>query len=328
MRRHDGTAGSKGTKLAFGCAALAGLYAPLAEEDALNVLQAAWSAGIRRFDTAPFYGHGLSERRVGDFLRHPPRDSFELSTKVGRLLSPVSAQTSDAGAPASDIVFDYTRDGFRRSLEASFQRLGVSRADILYVHDIGRFAHGAENAGHLKDLLTSGIPYLEELKAQDEICGWGLGVNEVEVCLQVMQEFTPDEILLAGRYTLLDRTAEAELLPLCQSRGTRLVIGGVFNSGILATGPEQGAHFDYAPAGAEIRARVGAMEAACARHGLTLAEAALNFPAAHPAVSHILIGTGKVTSLQRNLAQFGKSLPQALLDEIAPHVLTTQRLDG
>lgn len=315
-------------KLSFGCAALAGLYAPLARATALETLSAAWGAGLRRFDTAPFYGRGLSERRVGDFLRDQPRDDFVLSSKVGRVLTPKGTDFSPRGDLPFDVRFDYTRDGFQRSLEDSFQRLGMTRVDIVYVHDIGRFAHGAANEAHLRDLLESGIPYLEELKAAGSIRGWGLGVNEVEVCLEVMDHFTPDEILLAGRYTLLDRTAEAELLPLCLERGTKLVIGGVFNSGILATGSTGGAHFDYMPADQDICMRVDEIEAACVRHGLTLAQAALNFAASHRTVSHVLIGTSKVSSLKRNLDQFGATLPPTLLQEIAPFVLRQQTLAG
>jgi len=321
-----GVVSSHSAELAFGCAALAGLYAPLVREAALATLEAAWDAGLRRFDTAPFYGRGLSERRVGDFLRDKPRNDFVLSTKVGRLLTPVATQPDAHGALPFDVRYDYTRYGFERSLEDSYHRLGMSTVDIVYVHDIGRFAHGVSNNAHLQDLLESGIPYLESLKSAGVIRGWGLGVNEVEVCLSVMAHFTPDEILLAGRYTLLDRTAEPVLLPLCLARGTKLVIGGVFNSGILATGAKGEAHFDYMPANQDICDRVDAIEAVCARHGLTLAQAALNFAAAHAGVSHILIGTGKVSSLQRNLDQFGAPLPSAFLDEIAPYVLHSQTL--
>ncbi|RYH04268.1 aldo/keto reductase [Salipiger sp. IMCC34102] len=314
--------------LAFGCAAVAGLYGELTRADGIAVLEAAWDSGLRRFDTAPFYGRGLSERRVGDVLRDKPRETFTLSTKVGRLLSPADKATREDGALPFHVHFDYSDTAIARSFEDSLQRLGMASIDYLYVHDIGRFAHGDANGPHLENLLSSGIPFLEGLKAQGIIRGWGLGVNEVETCLQVMEATTPDEILLAGRYTLLDRTAEESLLPLCLERGTRLVIGGVFNSGILATGASAQAHFDYGPASDDIRARVDAIEAICTRYGIPMAQAALSFPAAHPAVSHVLIGTGKVSSLRRNLDQFGARLPPGLLDEIAPHVLRTQTLRG
>lgn len=309
--------------LAFGCAAIAGLYAPLPEAEARDTLEAAWQAGLRRYDTAPFYGLGLSERRVGDFLRDKPPGSFTLSTKVGRLLRPLGRDVaSEPGRMRFDVVYDYSRDGILRSVEASHARLGLDTLDILYIHDIGRFAHPpAENDRHMRALLGSGLRALMDLKAEGVIRGWGLGVNEAEVCLQVMDHATPDEILLAGRYTLLDRTAEAHLLPRCVGQGVRLVIGGVFNSGILATGPVSGAHFDYAPASTGILGRVAAMAEVTARHGLTLAEAALNYPAGHPAVSHVLIGTGRRSSLQRNLAQFGTPLPEAMLAELEPFVL-------
>ncbi|MBB4122624.1 aldo/keto reductase [Martelella radicis] len=311
-------------QIAFGCAALAGLYAPVSADEAHDVLAAAWDAGIRRFDTAPFYGLGLSERRVGDFLRSRPRADFTLSSKVGRLLEPLKGDVPDPplGHLRNGVRYDYSHDGILRSHEKSLARLGLDRIDILYVHDIGEFAHGPEaNARHMKDLTGSGLKALERLKSEGAIDGFGLGVNETEVCLELMKHAHFDEILLAGRYTLLDRSAEAALLPRAQTAGTRLVIGGVFNSGILATGPGPDAHFNYEPATPEIKEKVAAIAEIAGRYGLALPEAAINFPADHPCVSHILIGTGKRSSLMRNLKQFGRALPQELLNEIKPFTI-------
>ncbi|MAM12430.1 MAG: pyridoxal 4-dehydrogenase [Rhizobiaceae bacterium] len=308
-------------RIAFGCAAIAGLYEPVSKDDSRDVLEAAWEAGIRRFDTAPFYGLGLSEQRVGDFLREKARASFTLSSKVGRLLEPLDDDMPDPplGHLRNSVRFDYSHDGIMRSFEQSLARLGMERIDILYVHDIGEFAHAPEeNARHMRDLIGSGLRALERLKAEGVIGGFGLGVNETAVCLELMDHVRFDEILLAGRYTLLDRSAEAALLPCAEAAGTRLVIGGAFNSGILATGPGPDAHFNYEPASPEIQEKVAAIAAIAGRHGLALPEAAINFPAAHPTVSHILIGTGKRKSLMRNLEQFGTALPQEFLDEVQP----------
>ncbi len=253
------------TEYSFGTAGLGGLYRECTGEAAMATLDAAWEAGIRYFDTAPFYGLGLAERRVGDFLRDKPRDSFVLSTKVGRLLHPVPEnQVPDYSyvKPLNfDVTYDYGYDAIMRSVEMSYARLGLNRIDILYVHDIGGYTHGAaKNAVYLRQLLDSGLKALEELKSSGVISAYGLGVNEVPVCLDVMRQADIDCILLAGRYTLLDRSAVAELLPLCAKKDTSLVVGGVFNSGILATGPVEGAHFDYMPATGEVRAKVAAME--------------------------------------------------------------------
>ena len=230
----------------------------------VSTLQAAWDSGIRYFDVAPWYGFGLGERRVGDFLREQPDDSYVLSTKVGRLMHPVPTDKVPNYGYIDplpfDATYDYSYDGIMRSVEFSYARLGLNRIDILYVHDIGSYTHGrALNEHYLGQLLGSGLKALEELKSSGTIKAYGLGVNEVPVCLDVMHAADIDCILMAGRYTLLDRSAVAELLPLCEKKGTSLVVGGVFNSGILATGPVPGAHFDYLPATPQILAKVGAM---------------------------------------------------------------------
>lgn len=314
----------KRARIAFGCAALAGLYAPVQADDARDVLEAAWNSGIRRFDTAPFYGLGLSESRLGEFLGGKPRDAFTLSSKVGRLLEPLDEDAPDPplGHLRHAVRFDYSYDGILRSFEQSLERLGLDRIDILYIHDIGVFAHGREeNARHMEDLTGSGLAALERLKQEGAIKGYGLGVNETAVCLDLMQHAVFDEILLAGRYTLLDRSAENGLLARAEAAGTRLVIGGVFNSGILAVGPGPEAYFNYEPAGPDIQEKVTAIAEIAERYGLALPEAAINFPADHPCVSHILIGTGKRSSLMRNLEQFGRTLPRDFLTEILPFTI-------
>lgn len=292
------------TKIAFGCSAIGNLYRKIEEDAAIAVLQHAWDSGIRYFDTAPHYGRGLSEMRTGGFLKRQARDSYAISTKVGRLLSPGATLAEADGfinpLPMS-VRYDYSGDGIEASFEQSCERLGTDHIDILYVHDIGRLTHGDAAEGHMRDLLTTGFDRLQTLKARGRIGAFGLGVNENAVCLEVMDQVDLDVILLAGRLTLLDRSAEAQLVPACVKASTSLVLGGIFNSGILATGPVPGALFDYEPASDDVLAKVGALETRARSVGVPLATAALRFAADHPAVASVLLGTAQTRSLQRNL---------------------------
>jgi len=314
------------TELGFGCAALANLFGPVSRDTAMATLQTAWDGGMRYFDTAPFYGHGISERRAGDFLQVKDRDSFVLSSKVGKLLHPVPL----AEVPFHGFVdplpfavdFDYSRDAILRSFEFSLARLGLNRIDLLYVHDLERAALGASYDGHFRTFMESGWKALDELKSAGAIAGWGLGSNEVPAILAIMRRVKIDALLLAGRYTLLDRTAVAELMPLCVAQGVGVVIGGVFNSGILATGPVPGAHFDYAPPSADIVARVTAMQAHAAAQGVSLAGAALQFALQHPAVASVLIGSAKPSSMMRNFRLIEPALPAAIWPGFEPFALT------
>lgn len=306
-----GQTGLNVTEIGFGGAAIAGLYAAVTRDAAMATMQAAWDAGMRFFDTAPYYGQGLSERRMGDFLQG--RSGYVLSTKVGRLLHPVPAdQTPDngfVGALPFRIERDYSYDGVMRSHDYSLARLGLGRVDILFVHDLEPRGLGAAYAGHLARFLDGGLRALEDLKSQGAIAGWGLGVNEVAAVLNVMDRARMDCLLLAGRHTLLDRTGAAEVMPRCLAAGTGVVIGGVYNSGILATGPVPGAHFDYGPPGADILARVTRLQATAAAQGTTLAAAALQFALQHPAVGSVLIGSARPASMRRTAG---------LLDQPAP----------
>ncbi len=313
--RRIGNTALEVTEISLGGAALGGLYRAVPRESAEATVAAAWDAGIRYFDTAPFYGFGLSERRMGDVLRDKPRDSYVLSTKVGRLLRPVPEDQVPDYSYVEPLPFtvdyDYSYDGIMRSFEFSFARLGLNRIDILFVHDIGVYTHGEEaSRKHFRDLMDTGLKALDQLKSEGSIAAFGLGVNEVQVCLDVMSRAAIDCILLAGRYTLLDRDASRELLPLCARTNTSLVIGGVFNSGILATGPAPGAHFDYGPASQDVLDRVGRMEEIAAKHDIPLATAAMQFPLNDPNVATVLIGTAKPSSLQRNLDVLARPVPQ------------------
>ena len=284
--------------VALGGAPLGNLYRPLPDAEAIAVVRRAWDAGIRYFDTAPHYGNGLSERRMGAALADVPRQSFLLSTKVGRLLQAdaraPSAQHGYVDVPAFVQAYDYSRAGILRSLEDSRQRLGFDRIDLVYVHDLDRATHGADFERHFRALLDSGLPALAEIKRAGHIGGYGIGVNGVAICLDVLQHADLDAILLAGRYTLADQSALPDLLPSCDRRGVALVVGGPFNSGILATGARprdgQAPYFDYAPAPPEIVSHVAAIEAVCEGHGVPLRAAALQFPAAHPAVAIVVAG--------------------------------------
>ncbi|EJN02202.1 aldo/keto reductase [Phyllobacterium sp. YR531] len=319
--RKIGTTPLTVTQFGFGGAAIGGLYKECPRDDAVAALQSAWDAGLRYFDTAPFYGFGLSERRTGDFLRSKPRDSYVLSTKVGRLLRPVPDDQVPDHSYVNPLPFtvdyDYSYDGIMRSFEFSFARLGLNRIDILYVHDIGSYTHGRErNAVFQRQLLDTGMKALEELKASGAISAYGLGVNEVEVCMDVIAHSHIDCILLAGRYSLLDRSAERGLLNECSSRKISLVIGGVFNSGILATGPVPGAHFDYGPASDDVLKRVQSMEALAKAHSIPLAAAALQFPLRKQSVANVLIGTAKAASLTRNMGLLNITIPEEFFTEV------------
>lgn len=324
--RRVGSTGLEITEVSFGGAAVGGLYRACPRETAIQTLQVAWDAGLRYFDTAPFYGFGLSERRFGDFLRDKPRDSYVLSTKVGRLLRPVPEDRIPDHSYVDPLPFapdyDYSYDGIMRSVEFSYARLGLNRIDILFVHDIGVYTHGVEKTKlHFRQFMDGGLKALEELKSSRVISAYGLGVNEVQICLDVLRQAPLDCILLASRYSLLDRTAEAELLPLCRQRQTSLIIGGVFNSGILATGPVPGAHFDYLPATEDILDRVGAMEKIAAEGGYPLAAAAFQFPLHEPVVASVLTGTAKPANLERNLQLLDIEVPETEFAKYAPYTV-------
>lgn len=306
-------------RLAFGCSSLGGLYAPMSDSAATELLQTAWDAGIRYFDTAPHYGNGMSEQRLGQFLRG--RDGYVLSTKVGRVLTPArNPATVVSGFHSSlpfDQHFDYSYDGIMQSVEDSLNRLGLPSVDILYVHDIGDPDVGVDAPRHIDAFTSGGHRALSELKADGVVKAIGLGVNTVQICEDLIGEVEIDLILLAGRYTLLDQSAAAKLIPRCRKHDIGIVIGGVFNSGILATGAVDGAHYDYAPAGPEILARVRKIERICRKHSIPLAAAALQFPARNPAVVSTLLGTSKPASLRRNMDLSDMQIPPAFWSDLA-----------
>ncbi|KEO58348.1 aldo/keto reductase [Thioclava indica] len=312
--RQIGSTNVRVSEISFGCSSIGNLYREIDEADAQAVLQAAWDAGIRYFDTAPHYGRGLSEMRLGRFLSGRP--DCVLSSKVGRVLSPAAAPIARADGfinPAqNDVRYDYSGDGIEESFEQSCARLGRSHIDILYVHDLGADTHGAANVAHMEAFFGSGYERLVALKEAGRIGAFGLGVNESQVCLDVMDHGPVDAILLAGRLTLLDRSAEAALVPRCIDAGTSLVLGGIFNSGILATGPVEGATYDYGPAPQDVLDKVAGLQARAARFGVPLATAALQFGLHHKAAASVLLGTAKPSSLMRNLEAAFQELPAGI----------------
>jgi D-threo-aldose 1-dehydrogenase len=318
-----GRTGLAVTELGFGGAPLGNLFRPLPDEAARATLAAARAAGFGYFDTAPFYGFGLSERRMGDALRG---GDFVVSSKVGRLLEPVHG-TIDATQPRHGYatpmpfapVFDYSYDAVMRSHEESLQRLGLARIDILYIHDIGGMTHGAENAFHMAELTSGGgLKALEELRAAGAIAGFGMGVNEVAACLEVMDHARLDAILLAGRYTLLEQTPLDDLFPRCAAAGTAIVIGGPFNSGILATGVKSGAAatFDYEAAPRTVIEKVAAIEAVCDTHGVPLPAAALQFPLAHPLVASVIPGLDSPQRVEQAMKLHDTPIASALWSDL------------
>jgi D-threo-aldose 1-dehydrogenase len=327
-KRRIGRTDLEVTTVSFGGAGIGNLYKPVSRDEAEAVLDASWTAGIRYFDTAPRYGHGLSERRLGDFLRDKPRDSYVLSTKVGRLLTPLRGREMGDYGFAEPLPFeqeyDYSYDGIMRSFEASLHRLGLDQIDVLFMHDIGRDTHGESNADHQPIAFDGGLKAMVELRDQGLVKAIGLGVNEVEVCLEALEHADLDCFLLAGRYSLLDHQGAAPLLQKCRQRGASLVIGGVFNSGILATGPRPGAMFNYAPASDEVLERTRHLQRVCESHGVPLATAALHFPLKHEVVASVLLGVSNVGNLERNLDGLAQAVPDGLWTDLAQEGLLHQ----
>ena len=304
------------SRLGFGGAPLGNLYRKVTEEDAQGALRAAHACGVTLFDTAPFYGLGRSEERFGTAIARFGRASIVLSTKIGRLLvdGPVDETTKGlfVDAPEKQVVFDYTYDGVMRSHESSLERLGVDSIDILLVHDVDVWTHGNQAAADekVRELFDGGgYRAVSELKAAGRIAAFGAGVNEWQACEALLGHADFDCFLLAGRYTLIEQEALGSFLPTCVTRDVGIILGGPYNSGILATGAVEGARFNYQPAPPHIMERVRRIEAACARHGVTLPAAALQFVLAHPAVKSVIPGAVSEREVRQNAALLGESIP-------------------
>ena len=280
----------------------------MADDEAHRVVEAAWQAGIRFFDTAPLYGHGLAEQRLGAVLRAKPREEFVLATKVGRLLradAPPEPGQAYKGVPPVNPTYDFSYDGVMRSVEESLARLGLDRVDVLHIHDPDE---------HFEDALAGAYRALDRLRAEGTIRAVGAGMNQAEMLVRFAREADFDCFLLAGRYTLLDRTGAAELLPLCVEKSIAIIAGGVFNSGILAN-PRPGTTFNYQQAPPELVDRALRMQEICARHGVELKAAAIQFPLRHPAVASVLTGCRSVREVEENVRMFQAPIPSSLWDE-------------
>jgi D-threo-aldose 1-dehydrogenase len=299
--------------LGLGASSLGNLYHAIDDARARATVDAAWDCGVRYFDTAPFYGFGLSERRIGDALRERPRADYLLSTKVGRLLVPGEAEPGRNGflSPMPfEPKFDYSYDGVMRSFEASLQRLGLARIDILYMHDLGRVTHGIDHERHLADAISGGFRAMEELREQGAVSAIGLGVNEIEICVEALDHADLDLFMVAGRYTLLNQ-AGGGFFERCRAEGRGIVGAGVFNSGVLATGTAGPAYYDYEPASAEIMRRVAAIEAVCARFDVPLVAAALQFVRNNPGATTLVIGTGSPGRVAQTVELLHLPIPAA-----------------
>jgi D-threo-aldose 1-dehydrogenase len=295
--------------LSFGAAPLGNLYTQVSDEAVAATVAAAWEHGVRTFDTAPLYGHGLSERRLGRALRDRPRDAYVLSTKVGRLLAPGPGDTDGFAIPATDHVeWDFSRDGVLRSLEASLERLGLDRVDIALIHDPD---------DHYTEALEQAYPALHELRDQGVVRAIGAGMNQSAMLARFARETDMDVYLLAGRYTLLEQGALDDLLPACEAGRAQVIAAGVYNSGLLARErPAPDATYDYGPAPAELIARTERIAEVCERHGVTLPAAALAFPGRHPAVATVLVGARDPAEVARNAELLDRPVPDELWAEL------------
>lgn len=301
------------TAFGFGTAPVGNIFREIDEQTSDAMYQTAWDAGVRFYDTAPMYGHGLAELRTGQSLRWKDRDEYVLSSKVGRLLKPAARGSIDfapwVNAAPFTSHFDYSYDGTMRSVEDSLQRMALERMDICFIHDIDVFTRGKDQPEVFAQAMDGCYKALDKLRSEGVVKAIGVGVNEWEVCYEALKQRDFDCFLLAGRYTLLEQGSLNDFLPLCEARGAAVVVGGGFNSGILATGAKPGAKYNYSPAPQAIMDKVAKIESVCADHSVPLPAAALQFVVAHPAIPSFIAGTRTVDQLKQNLAWFSHPIP-------------------
>ena len=321
-QRNLGRTGLRVSTIGFGAAPLGYLYARLDDETAIATAVAAGQAGVTLFDTSPHYGNGLAEHRVGTALRRLGRDGIVLSTKVGRVMDPRTPPAPPtpgvispgfAGGLPHAARFDYSFDGTLRAFEQSLLRLGTDRIDLLLIHDIDVWTHGAEAIeGRIREAMEGAYRALERLRGEGVLKGIGIGVNESDIAARLAEAGDFDTMLLAGRYSLLEQPALEQFMPIAERRGMGIMLGGVFNSGILATGAVPGARYNYAEAPPEIMDRVRRIEAVCAAHATPLARAALQFPLGHASVSSVVLGAVTPDEICQNVAAIAEPVPAAL----------------
>jgi D-threo-aldose 1-dehydrogenase len=326
-----GRTGLKLSTLGFGGTGLGNMYTAMSEGEAIETLDAAYASGLRYFDTAPLYGHGLSELRLGSGLRRFADSAPVVSTKVGWRLKPTFGEPSGAGLFQDITAFsrfnDYSYDGVMRSFEDSLNRLGAQAVDILLIHDVDRRNQGDRLPEVFRAAMTGAYKALVSLREQGLVKAIGCGLNEWETCQQFAEAGDFDCFLLAGRYTLLEQESLKSFLPLCERRGIGIVLGGPYNSGILASGAVKSAWFDYAPATDAVLSKVAAIEVVCARHNVPLKAAAIQFPLHHPCVASVIPGARSPAELAENLRMLRAPVPthfwrdlksRSLLDDAAP----------
>ena len=293
----------------------------VSQTDALSAIQTAWDRGIRYFDTAPLYGAGLGEQRMGHAIRQHPRETYTVSTKVGAILKPLPPDTTDKGRFTNrlpfDVVYDYSYDATLRSVEDSMQRLGLNRFDIAVIHDIDTYTHGVEGQKQkFSEAMEGAYPALEQLRREGVLQAIGVGVSSWEVCQECVRSCDFDCFILAGRYTLLEQKSLETFLPLCQDRNIGVIAAAPYNSGILVYGPVDGAHYNYAPASSLILERTRQIEIVCARYRVTLAAAALQFPLGHPAVSSVLPGPRTPAQVETSVKLFKEIIPEDFWEDL------------
>ena len=313
------------SEIGLGTAPLGNLFEKLDEDEAVGTVAAAYKSGVRLFDTSPHYGNGLAELRVGAALRAQRRDSFVFATKVGRWMNPLEPvaprdpkvfSPGFAGPLSHRAAFDYSYDGTMRSVEQSLLRTGFDRIDILLIHDVDVWTHGADYETRFREAMEGAYKALDKLRASGAVAAIGVGLNEADVAERFARAGDFDVMLLAGRYSLLEQPAAESFLPLALEKKIGIMMGGVFNSGILATGAVEGAKYNYGPASPEIMARVRQIEAVCKRHRVPLRRAALAFALAHPAVISAVLGAVKRAEVKANLADVARPGPAALWQEL------------
>ena len=293
----------------------------VSQTDALSAIQTAWDSGIRYFYTAPLYGAGLGEQRMGHAIRQHPRETYTVSTKVGAILKPLPPDTTDKGRFTNrlpfEVVYDYSYDATLRSVEDSMQRLGVNRFDIALIHDIDTYTHGVEGQKQkFSEAMEGAYPALEKLRREGVLQAIGVGVSSWEVCQECARSCDFDCFILAGRYTLLEQKSLESFLPICQDRNIGVIAAAPYNSGILVYGSIDGAHYNYAPASSLILEKTRQIETVCARHGVTLAAAALQFPLGHPVVSSVLPGPRTPAQVETSVKLFKEIIPEDFWEDL------------
>jgi len=308
------------TALGFGSAPLGNRFRELDEARCHVLVDDAWERGIRLFDTAPMYGFGLAENRLGTTLRNRARSEYVLSTKVGRMLAPAAGELPVdrmwVNTPPMRVVYDYSYDGALRSIEDSLQRMLTDRIDIALIHDCDRYGHGDNQPAVFEQAMSQAARALFELRDQGVIGAVGIGVNEADVCVAAANRADFDVFLLAGRYTLLEQGSLDDLMPLCAQQGISLLLGGVFNSGILATGAVAGARHNYETAGEETTRRIAEIETVCCAYEVPIATVAIQFVLAHPAVASVVLGASTLAQQAANIAAANTPIPKGLWDAL------------